>query len=155
MRSLERPVNPRDQQEIEGEWIVRLSDMQLSADIIDSIKAAHRVLLREPERSRRVVKLLCANWLAHVETPEQRPRKPAVRALLAALKPMSVALYPVSPDAPAGARATTAGARTMAGHDPRRQAANAMAEAVATESSCLPPSPPRPRDHAGLGALSP
>jgi hypothetical protein len=105
MRSLERPVVPRDQQEIEGEWTVRLSDMQLSADIIDSIKAAHRFLLREPERSRRVVKLLCANWLANVETPKQRPRKPAVRAFLAALKPMSVALYPVSPDSPAGARA--------------------------------------------------
>jgi hypothetical protein len=105
MRCLERPMDPRSQQEIEGEWIVRLGDMQLSAENIGTIEAARRLLLREPERSRRVVKLLCANWLAYVETPRQRPRKPAVRALLAALRPMSVALYPVSPDAPAGARA--------------------------------------------------
>jgi hypothetical protein len=105
MRSLERPVDPRAQREYEGEWTVRVSDMQLSADNIDSIKAAHRFLLREPERSRRVVKLLCANFLANVETPKHGRRKPAVRALLAAAKPMSVPLYPVSPDAPAGARA--------------------------------------------------
>ena len=77
--------------------------MQLSTDIIESIKEARRFLLREPERSRRVVRLLWANWLAHVEARD--PRRPAVRALLPALTPVSLPLYPVSPDAPAGARA--------------------------------------------------
>jgi hypothetical protein len=105
MRSLEEPMDPITQQEIEGERTYRLGDMQLSADIIGSIEAARRFLLREPERSRRVLRLLCANWLTHVETPELRPRKPAVRALLTAMKSTSVALYPVSPDAPAAARA--------------------------------------------------
>jgi hypothetical protein len=105
MRSLERPMDPRDQQEIEGEWTVRLGDMQLPADIIGYIEAARGFLFREPERSRRVLQLLCANWLAHVEHPEVRLRKPAVRAVLTAMKPISLVLYPVSPDAPAGARA--------------------------------------------------
>jgi hypothetical protein len=105
MRFLQRPMDPRSQQEIEGEWTVRLGDLQLSAEIIESIEASHRFLLREPERSRRVVRLLWANWLAHAESLEPRPRNPAVRAQLTALNPISVALYPVSPDAPAGARA--------------------------------------------------
>jgi hypothetical protein len=101
MGLLDRPMDPF-LREIEQEWAYRLGDMQLSADNIRSIVAARRLLLREPERSRRVVRLLCANWLAHVETPGQRPRRPAVRAVL---KPISLVLYPVSPDAPAGARA--------------------------------------------------
>jgi hypothetical protein len=63
--------------------------------------------LREPERSRRILRLLCANSLAHVETREPRPRKPAVLVLLRGMKTVSMPLYPVSPDAPAGARALT------------------------------------------------
>jgi hypothetical protein len=102
---LEQPMGEHYQQMLEGEWTYRLDDMQLSTDIVESIKATRRFLLREPERSRRVVRLLWANWLAHVETSERR--KPAVRALLPGLKPISVPLYPVSPDSPAGARALT------------------------------------------------
>jgi hypothetical protein len=105
MGSLERPLDPLRQQEIEGERTFRLGDMQLSADIVGSIEAARRFLLREPERSRRVLGLLWANWLAHVETREQRPQKPTVRAVLTAIKPKSAVLYPVSPGSPAGARA--------------------------------------------------
>jgi hypothetical protein len=105
MRKLDRPMNSYDRQEVEGERAYRLGDLQVPAGAIESGEAARRFLLREPERSRRVVRLLYAHWLAHVETREPRPRKPAVRAVLTALKPASVALYPVSPDAPAGARA--------------------------------------------------
>jgi len=105
MRSLERPMNPLVQQEIEGERTYRLGDMQVSADIIGSIEASRRFLLREPERSRRVVRLLWANYLAHVATRELQARKPAVRALLTAMMSSGVPLYPVSPDSPAGARA--------------------------------------------------
>jgi hypothetical protein len=69
--------------------------------------------LREPERSRRVLQLLYANWLAHVEHHEPGPRKPAVRAsfpLLLSTNPVSrsttrVSLYPIGLLAPAGARA--------------------------------------------------
>jgi hypothetical protein len=105
MYMLGRPMREHEQQLVEGEWTYRLGDMQLSTDIVESIKAARRVLLREPERSRHVVRLLWANWLAHVETGEQSSRKPAVRAFLPAVRPVSVPVYPVGPDAPAGARA--------------------------------------------------
>jgi hypothetical protein len=98
-----RTMNEHDQNRVEGEWTYRLGDMQLSTDIIGSIKEACRFLLREPERSRRVVRLLWANWLAHVEARD--PRRPVVRALLPGLTPVSLPLYAVSPDAPAGARA--------------------------------------------------
>ena len=73
MSSLERPVQPFVQQEVGWEYTYRLGDMQLSTDMVDHLETAHRFLLREPERSRRVLRLLCANWLAHVETPELRP----------------------------------------------------------------------------------
>ena len=63
-----------------------------------------RSLAREPERSRRVIRLLFANWLAHVEHPGQRT--PAARARFHIAKRTSgVLLYHVSPDAPADARA--------------------------------------------------
>ena len=103
MRSLEQPVDHFIQDNIGWEYPYRLGDMQLSPDMVGYLNAARRFVLREPERSRRVVRLLWANWLAHVETRELR--KPAVRALLPALTPVSLPLYPVSPDAPAGARA--------------------------------------------------
>ena len=105
MRALDRPVDRYYREEVEGERTYRLSDLQVPVDVMESGEAARRFLLREPERSRRVVRLLYAHWLAHVETRELRPRKPAVPALLTAPKPVSVALYPVDPGAPAGARA--------------------------------------------------
>ena len=86
--------------------------MQLPPDLVGYLAAARRFVLREPERSRRVLRLLCANWLALVETHGPRPRKPAIRAsftLVISTNPITkgtsrVPLYLVSPDAPAGAR---------------------------------------------------
>jgi hypothetical protein len=80
MRELDRPMSPYDRQEIEGERTYRLGDWQVPAAVIESGEAARRFLRREPERSRRVVRLVYAHWLAHVETREPQPRKPAVRA---------------------------------------------------------------------------
>jgi hypothetical protein len=108
MREIERP-RPL----IEGEWSFGLGDMALSPTMIESLEAARRFLWREPERSRRVLRLLCAQYLAHQETHESPPRKPAVWArfsYLTSTNPVtkatfSVPLYPVSPEAPAGARA--------------------------------------------------
>ncbi len=113
MRALEQPVPLLTREEIGWEYDYRLGDMKLSPDMVGYLDAARRFLLREPERSRRVLRLLCANWLAHVETHEPRPPKPAVRAsfpLLISTSPSrkvttSVPLYPVSPVSPAGARA--------------------------------------------------
>jgi hypothetical protein len=103
MRFLDRRVEPPPEQ-IEEEWTYRLRDMQLPIDLSRDLYQVKRGLAREPERSRRVIRLLFANWLAHVEHPGQR--KPAVRARFHIAKQTSgVVLYHVSPDAPADARA--------------------------------------------------
>ena len=113
MGALEQPIPLSAQQAIEGEWTFRLGDMSLSPDMVGQLEAARRFLLREPERSRRVLRLLCANYLAHVETRGRQPRKPAVLAVftyLTSTNPITkgkihIPLYPVGPEAPAGARA--------------------------------------------------
>ena len=112
MRSLEQPVPRSLQQDLGWEYHLSLGDMQLSPDMAGYLDAGCRFLYREPERSRRVLRLLCANWLAHVERREPGPQGSAVRAVFPVLKstnPMSwgrttVSLYPVGAQAPAGAR---------------------------------------------------
>jgi len=115
MGALEQPIPLwlSSQQAIDGEWTFRLGDMSLSPDMVDQLEAARRFLLREPERSRRVLRLLCANYLEHAETRGRQPRKPAVWAMftyLTSTNPITkgkigIPLYPVGPEAPAGARA--------------------------------------------------
>ena len=113
IRAVERPMPLAYQHELEGEWTFGLGDMKLPPEMIGSLEAARRFLLREPERSRRVLKLLCASYLAHAESSEMPPRKPAVWAkfsYLTSTNPItkgrvSVPLYPVGPDAPDGAGA--------------------------------------------------
>lgn len=103
MRFLDRRVVPPAEQ-IEEEWTYRLGDLQLPVDLALGLYRVKRGLAREPERSRRVIRLLFANWLAHVEHPRQR--KPAARAVFHIAKLSNgVLLYHVSPDAPADARA--------------------------------------------------
>jgi hypothetical protein len=103
MRFLDRRVVPPREQ-IEEEWTYRLGEMQLPVDLVLGLYQVKRGLAREPERSRRVIRLLFANWLADVEHPGQR--KPAARARFHIAKRTSgVSLYQVSPDAPASARA--------------------------------------------------
>ena len=103
MRFLDRRVVPPTEQ-IEEEWTYRLGEMQLPVDLSLDLYQVKRGLAREPERSRRVIRLLFANWLAHVEHPGQR--KPAARARFHIAKQTNgVLLYHVSPDAPADARA--------------------------------------------------
>jgi hypothetical protein len=95
-------VLPREQ--MEEEWAYRLRDMQLPVDLARDLYQAKRGLAREPERTRRVIRLLFANWLAHVEHPARG--KPAVRARFHIAKQTNgVLLYHVSPDAPADAHA--------------------------------------------------
>jgi hypothetical protein len=102
MRFLDRRVVPPREQ-IEEEWAYRLGQMQLPLDLSLDLYQVKRGLAREPERSRRVIRLLLANWLAHVEHPGRR--KPAARARSHIAKHTSgVLLYHVSPDAPADAR---------------------------------------------------
>jgi hypothetical protein len=111
MRAVEHPM-PRSRQEaIEGAWGTRLGGVALSDEMLDHLDASRRFVLREPERSRRVLRLLCASYLAHAESRETPPKKPAAWArvsYVASTNPvtngtMVVPLYPVSPSAPAAA----------------------------------------------------
>jgi hypothetical protein len=112
MRSLERPIERELVEEAEVEYAYRLGELQVSADLAGAILKARRLLLREPDRSRRVLRLVCANWLAHLDSSGPRPTRPAVRAAFAMLTStnpigwsnIGVPLYPVSPLAPAQAR---------------------------------------------------
>jgi hypothetical protein len=113
MGALERPIPLSTLQDIEGEWAFRLGDLSLSPEMVGRLEAARRFLLREPERSRRVLRLLCADYLAHAKTRGRQPRKPAVFAALPHLtstNPITkgrffIPVYPVGPEAAAGARA--------------------------------------------------
>ena len=79
--------------------------MQVPADIAAYLTVGYRYLMREPERSRRAARLLYANWLAHVEFPEQTKKKPVIRAMFISKNFRgSVPLYAVNPLAPQGAR---------------------------------------------------
>ena len=101
MRFLDRRVVPPPGQ-IEEEWTYRLGDMQLPFDLSLGLYQVKRGLAREPERSRRVIRLLFANWLGQVEHPGRR--KPAARAHFHIAKHASgLLLYHVSPDTPADA----------------------------------------------------
>ncbi len=113
MHAIERPMPVSAQQQLEGEWTLRLGDMTLSPAMIDYIETARRFLLREPERSRRVLRLLCASYPAHAEARERPPSAPAVWARFTyqtSTNPIrtgkiTVPLYPASPEAPDEARA--------------------------------------------------
>jgi hypothetical protein len=110
IRSLEQPIHPFTRQEIEGESTYGLDDVQLSAEMVGHLDAARHFLLREPERSRRVLRLLCANWLTDVEAPVPGRAGPAARARLTSGKnSVTLPLYPVNPDAPTGARSLPPG----------------------------------------------
>jgi hypothetical protein len=70
--------------------------------------AARRYFSNEPERSRRVLRLAFANWLAHVEEKDPRHLKPAIRATFRrGNRTITVHFFAVSPDGPAAARRLT------------------------------------------------
>jgi hypothetical protein len=113
LNALERPMPTHARQEYDGEWRFRLGDMALSPGMVGHLEAGRRLLLREPERSRRVLRLLCANYLAHAGARERPTRQPAVWATFSGVttynpirkRSISIPLYAVGPEAPAGARA--------------------------------------------------
>jgi hypothetical protein len=108
MRDLERTRHPVFYA-IQEESTYRIGDMELPQNLAVQLYHARRFLLREPERSRRAIRLLFANWIAHAEIPEPGPRKATVTASFrGANRTDSVLLYPVGPAAPDGARALPA-----------------------------------------------
>jgi hypothetical protein len=95
--SLHRPIDE--------DLTYRIGDFQVPDDWAMYLFLGHRFLKREPERSRRAIRLLFANWLAHLEGPNPRQTSPAVRVSFSLKnRPNTMPLYPVSPEAPAGAR---------------------------------------------------
>lgn len=73
-----------------------------------SIDSALRIFKREPERSRRVIRLVFANWLAYCDLPAAtRPKLlgPNPAASNGATPPTLNGLYATDPSAPANARA--------------------------------------------------
>jgi hypothetical protein len=88
----------------------RIAGEALPPNLAWSAHAGRRFLVNEPERSRRVLRLAFANWLAHVDDSNQGSRKPAVRAsFLSDTQKTSLFFYTASLGAPAGARALSPG----------------------------------------------
>jgi hypothetical protein len=104
VRELDRPTVMLAYSDDEAKQY-RLGGEPLPPNLLHTLMAVHRFLNREPERSRRVLRLAFANWLAHVEVPEERSRSPAVRArFLGAGDRSLVFFYSPGPTAPAAAR---------------------------------------------------
>jgi hypothetical protein len=74
------------------------ADFQLTPEQIQTLWDMWRFIRREPERSRRVIRLLTANWLAYFDLPETDRPKPDLQVT-------SFDLYRFGPQAPAAARA--------------------------------------------------
>jgi len=104
MRELDRPDGALAYGDDEAR-VFRIGGEPLPPNLAQTAFSTRRSLIREPERSRRVLRLAFANWLAHVEVPEERHRKPAVRASFqsSGLK-SGVFFYAAGPAAPASAR---------------------------------------------------
>jgi hypothetical protein len=104
MRQLETMRHP-DFGALEEEKPYQLGDMALPQDVKAWLSGVRRFLLREPERSRRALRLLFANWLAQAEGPRGLDGKPAVFATFRGSSTTArLALYPVGPEMPGGAR---------------------------------------------------
>jgi hypothetical protein len=73
-------------------------DFQLAPEQMQTIWDSWRFIRREPERSRRVIRLITANWLAYFDLPEADRPKPDPQTA-------SFNLYRFGPQAPATARA--------------------------------------------------
>jgi hypothetical protein len=97
-RLLDDPDGPTLRQT--GSWSMPIPflDIHLTPDQTQSLYDAWRFWLREPERSRRVIRLAIANWLAYGELPAKNRPSPARGAL------GIVDFYLPCPEAPANAR---------------------------------------------------
>jgi hypothetical protein len=105
MRTLERPTD-MVHRALDDDVTYRIGEFQVPTDLAVYIHGALRFIMREPERSRRVLRLVIANWLAHLEENNPRMRKPAFKVSIATWgRGSTVLLYPVGPEAAAGARA--------------------------------------------------
>jgi hypothetical protein len=104
-RDMDAPVNYVDRAIFERRTY-RLAGVEIPIEYSAYLYPVHRFLKREPERSRRALRLIFANWLAHLEVPKLQGSRPAARAALSfGGGTSSVLLYPTGPEAPPAARA--------------------------------------------------
>jgi hypothetical protein len=102
--------------ELDGEWGVvqhgdeedqhiKIAGEELPPNLAQTIYAVRRYYWNEPKRSRRVLRMVFANWLAHVEEKDPRHKKPAARAVFSAWeRTASIPFYRVGPGVPLAAR---------------------------------------------------
>jgi len=107
MRELNRE-NGYVEQGDDGDRDYRLAGEPLPPYLAMNIYAFRRFVFREPERSRRVLRLAYANWIAHVQAPDKRRKPPVVRALFRTGQLKTVLyFYDAGPTAPPASRALT------------------------------------------------
>jgi hypothetical protein len=93
------------QQGEEADQHVKILGEDLPPNIAWLPYAAKRYFWNEPERSRRVMRLAFANWLAHAQNKDPQLQKPVVRAVFqGGNRKTALYFYPVDPKAPATAR---------------------------------------------------
>jgi hypothetical protein len=84
---------------------VRIGDGELPPYLGWIPYAAKRYISSEPERSRRVMRLAFANWLAHAEDRDPRHKKPAARVTFKVdSRSLAVCFYPVNAAGPVAAQ---------------------------------------------------
>jgi hypothetical protein len=100
IRSLDSPHNPGREVLIKQlSQIFGSSEYQLNPEQKQAVLDAWGSWRREPERSRRVIRLAYANWMAYYDLPPDRRPKPDPNV------PGPLRFYAFGPEAPAGARA--------------------------------------------------
>jgi hypothetical protein len=84
---------------------IRIWGEDLAPNLKASAYAIRRYVRHEPERSRRVLRLVFANWLAHAEEKDPSLQKPALRAIFGQPRQKTTLyFYPVAPNASDAAR---------------------------------------------------
>jgi hypothetical protein len=105
LRWLDSPDNPGRQMPLAHLYsLFGDSQYRLSPEHMRAILDVWRFWRREPERSRRVIRLAVANWLAYYDLPPERRPKPDPDL------PGPLRFYALGPEAPAKARALPPGA---------------------------------------------
>jgi hypothetical protein len=104
MRMLDEP-NGLVQRGTDEDQAIWIAGEPLPPNLTGLVYATRRYLSNEPERSRRVLRLVFANWLAHAQEQDGVSRKPAVRAIFSPLNQATrLSFYDPGPGAPAAAR---------------------------------------------------
>ena len=84
---------------------IRIWGEELAGNLKASAYAVRRYVRHEPERSRRVLRLVFANWLAHAEEKDPCLHTPAIRVIFGQpRKDTTLYFFPVAPDKPEAAR---------------------------------------------------